>query len=75
MTNPGIRLFIRSAMFALALLLSLTVMAQHIRGALEGTVADPNGALLSGAKVIVKNDATGAEATTTANDRGYFSGF
>jgi hypothetical protein len=48
-------------------------MAQHIRGALEGTVADPNGAVLSGARVIVKSDATGAESTTTANDRGYFN--
>jgi hypothetical protein len=60
-------------MFALALLLGSAVMAQHIRGALEGTIADPNGAVLSGGKVIVKNDATGAEATTTANDRGYFT--
>jgi hypothetical protein len=48
-------------------------MAQHIRGALEGTVTDPNGAVLSGAKVVVKNTATSAEVTTTANDRGYFN--
>src|SRR5215813_1547858 len=73
MTNPGIRIFIRSAMYALLLLLGSTVMAQHIRGALEGTIADPNGAVLSGARVIVKNDATSAESTTTANDRGYFN--
>ncbi|HEY7182766.1 MAG TPA: carboxypeptidase regulatory-like domain-containing protein, partial [Blastocatellia bacterium] len=59
----------------LALMISLCVntMAQHIRGALEGTVADPNGAVLSGARVIVKNNATGAEATATTNDRGYFT--
>src|SRR5215475_616873 len=48
-------------------------MAQHIRGALEGTITDPNGAVLSGAKVIVKNNATSSEVTTTANDRGYFN--
>src|SRR5215475_908494 len=48
-------------------------MAQHIRGALEGTVADQNGAVLSGAKVIVKNEATSAESTATVNDRGYFN--
>jgi hypothetical protein len=48
-------------------------MAQHIRGALEGTVTDPNGAVLSGAKVVVKNAATNAEVTVTANDRGYFN--
>jgi outer membrane receptor protein involved in Fe transport len=59
----------------LALMASLCVntMAQHIRGALEGTVADPNGAALSGARVVVKSNATSAEVTTTANDRGYFN--
>lgn len=73
MKNPGIYLLVRSAMIALALALCSTVMAQHIRGAMEGTVADPNGAVLSGAKVSVKNDATNVEVTTTANDRGYFT--
>jgi hypothetical protein len=53
--------------------LSASAMAQHIRGALEGTVTDPNGAALSGARVIVKNNATSAEVTTTANERGYFN--
>src|SRR5262245_17704050 len=72
MTNSGISLFIRSAMLAL-IALGSTIMAQHIRGALEGTVTDPNGAVLSGAKVVVKNTATSAEVTTTANDRGYFN--
>src|SRR5499426_2517606 len=51
----------------------VSAMAQHIRGALEGTITDPNGAVLSGAKVTVKNEATGAEARVTANDRGYFN--
>src|SRR5499426_2826740 len=51
----------------------VSAMAQHIRGALEGTVTDPNGTVLSGARVIVKNNATSAEVTTTANDRGYFN--
>jgi hypothetical protein len=73
MKNPGICFLIRSAMFALAFALGSTVMAQHIRGALEGTVSDPNGAVLSGAKVSVKNDATNVEVSTTANDRGYFN--
>src|SRR5262245_54390890 len=50
-----------------------SAMAQHIRGALEGTITDPNGAALSGARVIVKNNATSAEVATTANERGYFN--
>jgi hypothetical protein len=53
--------------------LGVNAMAQHIRGALEGTVADPNGGVLSGARVIVKNDATGAEVAATTNERGYFN--
>jgi Carboxypeptidase regulatory-like domain/TonB dependent receptor len=59
----------------LALMSSLcaNTMAQHIRGALEGTITDPNSAALSGARVIVKSNATGAEVTTTSNDRGYFN--
>ncbi|MBO0858625.1 MAG: TonB-dependent receptor [Chloracidobacterium sp.] len=61
--------------YLLALVASLCVntMAQHIRGALEGTVADQNGAVLSGAKVVVKNEATSAESSATVNDRGYFN--
>lgn len=73
MKNPGISFLVRIAMFALLLALGSTVMAQHIRGALDGTVADTNGAVLSGAKVIVKNSATSAEVATTTNDRGYFN--
>jgi carboxypeptidase family protein len=73
MKNPGICFLVRSAMFALLLALGSSVIAQHIRGALEGTITDPNGAVLSGAKVTVKNDATNVEVRVTANDRGYFN--
>jgi hypothetical protein len=73
MKNPGICFLVRSAMFALLLALGSSATAQHIRGALDGTVADPNGAVLSGAKVSVKNDATSAEVRVTSNDRGYFN--
>ncbi len=60
-------------LLALMSLLCADATAQIIRGALEGTVTDPNGAVLSGATVSVKNSATGAEVTTTTNDRGYFT--
>src|SRR2546428_5476087 len=73
MKNPGISFLVRSAMFALLLAVGSSVMAQQIRGALEGTITDPNGAVLSGARVVVKNNATSAEVTTAANDRGYFN--
>ena len=35
--------------------LSLTVSAQTFRGTILGTVTDPNGALVAGAKITVKN--------------------
>src|SRR5215510_3282614 len=60
-------------LLALMAALCSSAMAQHIRGALEGTITDPNGAALSGARVIVKNNATNAEVATTANERGYFN--
>lgn len=73
MNNLRGRLSARSLILALLLTLSPAVAAQHIRGALDGTVADQNGAVLSGAKVTVKNDATNVELKTTSNDRGYFN--
>jgi hypothetical protein len=50
---------------------SSAVTAQHIRGALEGVVTDQTGSVISGAKVTIRNAATGAEVTSTTNDRGY----
>src|SRR6185295_10840823 len=46
--------------------------AQHIRGALEGSVKDPNGAIVQGATVTLRNSATGREITATTNDEGRF---
>src|SRR5215510_10564729 len=73
MKNPGINFLVRSAIFALLLVWGSPIIAQHIRGALEGAVADQNGAVISGAKVSVKNDATNVEVRVTANDRGFFN--
>ena len=51
-------------------LLSLTVSAQTFRGTILGTVTDPNGALVAGAKVTVKNANTGLERSTTTDEAG-----
>jgi hypothetical protein len=48
-------------------------MAQHIRGALEGTVKDQNGAVVQGAEVKVKNSSTGRESSLTTDDDGRFN--
>jgi hypothetical protein len=37
-----------------------------------GTIKDPNGALVSGAKVLVKHKATGTSRDTVSNDHGIF---
>src|SRR5262245_56217879 len=68
-----IRQLLFCGLLALMAALYAGATAQHIRGALEGTISDPNGAVLTGAKVNVKNNATGVEVTTTANERGYFN--
>src|SRR5258705_1233191 len=57
----------------LMLMLSPAAIAQHIRGALEGTVNDPNGAVVQGASVKLHNVSTGAESTATTDDRGRFN--
>src|SRR5215475_10382660 len=42
-------------------------------GSLAGTVADPSGAVVSGAKGVVKNGETGQEFTATTSDNGTFN--
>jgi Carboxypeptidase regulatory-like domain len=60
-------------LIALILMLISVVPAQHIRGAVEGTVSDPSGAVLSGANVVLENPATGLKIGGITNDRGYFN--
>ncbi len=53
--------------------LGSTALGQHIRGALEGTVNDQNGAVVQGASVTLKNVGTGISSTATTDDRGRFN--
>jgi hypothetical protein len=46
--------------------------AQVLYGSLVGTVTDPNGAAVSGAKVELTNIATGAVSSTTTDDNGSY---
>jgi outer membrane receptor protein involved in Fe transport len=50
-----------------------TGFAQIVSGSITGSVTDPSGAAVSGAKVAVVNIATGVESPTTTNASGYFS--
>jgi len=51
------------SILALASLMSLTAFGQ-VRSSISGAVHDPNGEVVSGATVTVKNTATGAEFGT-----------
>jgi Carboxypeptidase regulatory-like domain/TonB-dependent Receptor Plug Domain len=54
------------------LLIPALLLAQSFRGSIRGSVKDASGALLSGAKVTAKNNATGlVRETRTGEDGGY----
>jgi outer membrane receptor protein involved in Fe transport len=58
--------------FAFIVLVSAAMFGQTFRGTILGTVTDPSGAVVSGAKVTVQNVSTGLErATETSADGSY----
>jgi hypothetical protein len=58
---------------AFVLLAAVSLSAQTFRGTILGTVTDPTGAVVAGAKVSVKNEGTGLERTTDTSADGSFS--
>src|SRR5687768_15625474 len=60
---------------ALILLVAAGVFGQSqaTTGTIQGTVVDPNGAVVSGASVTVKNVETGFERTVASNSDGFFT--
>lgn len=62
--------------FVSVLMLSVVAVfaqSQSTTGLVQGTVVDPNGAVISGASVNVKNMDTGFERTVSSNSDGFFS--
>src|SRR5689334_14318607 len=57
----------------LILLLTTLASAQTFRGTILGTVSDPNGAVVAGAKVSAKNTSTGLERSTTTDEAGNYT--
>src|SRR4030095_10119984 len=72
MSTLGARPRAFGGIILLLLLLSPLTMAQHIRGAVEGSVTDPSGLVISGVKVTLQNPATGAEIASGTSVRGSF---
>src|SRR5213593_312423 len=59
--------------FSVLLVLSLAVIAQTGTSNITGTVRDTNGAVVPGASVTAKNDATGVTSTQTTTDSGVYA--
>jgi hypothetical protein len=55
------------------LLAAVSLSAQTFRGTILGTVTDPQGAVVAGAKVTVKNVGTGLERTTDTSADGSYA--
>jgi len=60
------------AIVTLALLCAIPSAGQVLKGSISGTVADPQGAVVSGALVKATNIATGVTLTTTSDNSGLF---
>src|SRR5688572_13424992 len=59
--------------FMFALCATFSVSAQEFRGTITGTVTDPNGAVVPGAKVTVKNTATNVTTNATSGESGGYA--
>src|ERR1700730_2519257 len=74
--RPASRKFIAlssAAVFVLMMTLASHASAQTFRGAILGTVSDPNGAVVPDATVTAKNVGTGIERSTTSDEFGNYS--
>ncbi|MFT3746549.1 MAG: TonB-dependent receptor [Pyrinomonadaceae bacterium] len=64
---------IRISMVLIAIMASIQMIAgQETRGAIRGSVLDPNGAPIAGAKVVVSDPARGSAVSVTSNGEGFF---
>src|SRR5260370_15502678 len=75
--SPRLRGYTAVALFfafsILFCLVSHTLQAQNVTGALTGTVADSSGAVVVGAAIGLKNDSSGDIRKTVSNSDGYFT--
>src|SRR5215468_11528323 len=62
-----------TVLLCLFALLGAIAWGQGLFATLTGVVSDPSGALVNGAKVTLKDAASGSERQTTTNSDGYFT--
>src|SRR5438105_11446479 len=62
-----------AAVFSLLLLPSLFAQTTISTGSIQGTITDPSGAVVSGARVTIRNRATEQTITTTTNSAGTYT--
>jgi hypothetical protein len=69
------RLFVVALVFAVVLMLGTSVIAQTTvsQGSIQGTVTDPSGAVVGGAKITITHKETGQVITTTSTNSGTFN--
>jgi outer membrane receptor protein involved in Fe transport len=61
-----------STLLFVCFVISLPLFAQKITGDISGTITDASGAAVTGATVRAENAATGAKATATTNETGFY---
>lgn len=62
-----------SILFIFCIVVAAFPQSQATTGLIQGTVLDPNGAVVSGATVKIENTETGFNRTVTTNSDGFFS--
>lgn len=67
-----VRSLSRPVSVLLALTCACSVVRAQFTSAIEGTVTDPNGSVVSKAAVTIKSSSTGIERTVETSDSGYF---
>ena len=71
-TNLGRFFWILGLVIAIAAFCQLPAFAQFASGSIGATVADTTGAVIPHAKVVLKNEATGALRDSVTDNAGYF---
>ena len=69
--NPNRRVFWAGLLLILAF--TFTANAQEFRGLIAGKITDPNGAVVPGSKVEVKNTETGIVSTAVTGEDGTYN--